>query len=486
MNELAKRFAETTQPRVERLLLTALGGILLGCFVLLIVQLPQKFIYFLVGGPVILLVAIASGRFKRFFQGLLIFIIPLNYSTHFFRRPYKFDTTTGLDFSPLDIILIVLYAIWIYELVFKKSNRIHFLPKFTIPAFCLVGISALSMIPAADPYLTLFATVRIFKAVLLAFYIANHFQSKKDISFALVLLLGGLFLQSMIAFSQKWLGISLGLHLFGEYREMLTVPLAGDYNVDVSRVGGTIGHPNGLAKYVELLLPLTVVMLFTEIKLKTKLVAGLIFVCAFVVLLLTLSRGGWTCFAGSIVLVFLLIFRARLISLRSLFVIAVVIVLLGSAMVSFSGMVQARLISDDYGAARGRIPLNRLAFAVIRANPYLGVGNLNLWKVRYLYNPNLVGMKAEQVIHNAYLAVAAEMGIPGLLIFIWLLASIFLQGLGNLKKKDTFLICVSIGILGGMAALWAHWLVDPAYIGREAFLWVLVGLLLASKKAPVK
>jgi len=433
MNELAKRFAETTQPRVERLLLTALGGILLGCFVLLIVQLPQKFIYFLVGGPVILLVAIASGRFKRFFQGLLIFIIPLNYSTHFFRRPYKFDTTTGLDFSPLDIILIVLYAIWIYELVFKKSNRIHFLPKFTIPAFCLVGISALSMIPAADPYLTLFATVRIFKAVLLAFYIANHFQSKKDISFALVLLLGGLFLQ-----------------------------------------------------YVELLLPLTVVMLFTEIKLKTKLVAGLIFVCAFVVLLLTLSRGGWTCFAGSIVLVFLLIFRARLISLRSLFVIAVVIVLLGSAMVSFSGMVQARLISDDYGAARGRIPLNRLAFAVIRANPYLGVGNLNLWKVRYLYNPNLVGMKAEQVIHNAYLAVAAEMGIPGLLIFIWLLASIFLQGLGNLKKKDTFLICVSIGILGGMAALWAHWLVDPAYIGREAFLWVLVGLLLASKKAPVK
>lgn len=458
--------------------MAALGGVILGLFVLLIFQFPLKFTYYLIAGPVILFIATVSGRFKRFFQGMMIFIIPINFATHFFRRPYEFGSG-GLDFSPLDIILIVLYAIWMYELLIKRNTRLHFFPKITIPVLSLVAISALSMIKAQDPYLTLFETIRILKVFSLFFYVANNIRSKKDISIVLVLLLGGLLMQSLIAFSQKWLGMSLGLELFGEYEELGSFTF--DYYLMVARVGGTLGHANNLARYVGLLIPLSVTLLFAEIKLRYKLASALVFICAFITMLLTLSRGGWVCFAGSIVLAFMLIFRAKLIRMRTLVAISVVVVIFASITMGFSGLITSRLFGDDYGSAEGRIPLNKVAFSIIRAHPFLGVGVKNAWKVMHLYNPNLEPIPAERV-HNAYLLSAAETGIPGLFIFLWVLISIFMQGLRNLKKKDVFHNCVNIGILAGMASSWILWLLYPVYIGGVTVFWVLVGLLLASSK----
>ncbi len=475
MRGLARRFGETTQPKIERAFFIALGGIVLGYFVLLVFQLPLKFTYYFVAGPVILFVALLTGHFKRFFQGLLIFIIPVNYSTHFFRRPYLFGTT-GLAFSPLDIVLILLYIIWLYELFVKRSATFHFFPRITVPAFVLVGISGLTMVVARDPYLSLFETVLLVKVVLLYLYVANHIRSRKDINFILVLLLVGMFLQSILAFAQRWLGVSLGLHLFGEYKEVTVFTL--DYYLATARVGGTIGHPNNLAKYVELLVPLSMALWFTNMKMRYKLASGVAFVCAFIVILLTLSRGGWVCFAGSIVLFFILIFRARLISLQTLVTIAVLVFIFASVGLAFSGLVQSRLFGDDYGAAYSRIPLNKIALSVVKAHPLLGVGVKNYWMVMHQYNPNLQDIIVN-VVHNAYLLKAAEMGIPGLLIFLWLLAAIFLQGLRNLKTTDIFFAPISIGLVSGMAALWAHWLVDPGYLGRVVVLWVLVGLLTA-------
>jgi O-antigen ligase len=480
MNGLTRRYQNTSRFQIDKTLALALGGVLLGVFVLSIFKLPQKFTYFLIAGPIILLIAILSGRFKRFFQGVLIFIIPLNYSTHFFRRPYKFGTTTGLDLSPLDIVLFVLYAVWIYELIFKKDARVNFFPKITIPIFCFIGVSALSMIKAPDPYLALYATVRAVKGGLLFLYIANHFQSKKDLSFILILLLIGLFIQSMIAFSQRWLGISLGLEFFGEYREQSVLTLTHDYYLTVARVGGTIGHPNNLAKYVELLVPIAMVMLFTDIRAKYKLASGLIFVCGFIVLLLTLSRGGWVCFAGSVLLVLFFIFKARLISLRTLVGVAVAGILFASVFLAFSGMIQSRLFGDDYGAAQSRIPLNRIAYSAIRTNPLLGVGNQNLWSVLYLHNPNLETTKSEQMVHNAYLLRAAETGILGLLTFLWLLAAIIWQGIANLRTRDIFLACFNIGCIAGLAAFFAHWLVAFGYLGDWPIVWIMMGMIAAS------
>jgi O-antigen ligase len=464
----------------ERFFLPLLLGLIFGFFVLSIFRLPMKFTYYFIAGPIILFVAIISGNLKRFFQGILIFIIPINYATHFFRREYEFGGGGGLSFSPLDIVLIVLYGIWLYELIFRKASReVHFFPRVAVPALVLVAYSFFSMIPAQDPYMVLFENINVLRAIFLFIYIGNHVRTRKDLNRVVFILLLSLFLQSVVAMAQRWLGISLGLQLFGEYAEVYTFKL--DYYLTTARVGGTIGHPNALAKYVEMLIPLSMVLLFTRIRSKYKIMSMITFVAALVVLLLTLSRGGWVCFTGSIALVLLLIFRARLISLRTLVAILLIGVIFAGVGAGFSGMVQSRLFGDDYGAAKGRMPLNRIAINVIRHHPIFGVGLKNYGKVMHLYNPNIERMRTNMV-HNAYLLIAAEAGIPGLLLMLWLLGAILKMGLENInRKQDVFLKSLNIGIVAGLAALLAHWLVDIGYIGRFAVFWVLAGLLAASQ-----
>ena len=463
----------------ERFFLPLLMGLIFGLFVLTIFKLPMKFTYYFIAGPIILFIAIISGNFKRFFQGILLFIIPINYATHFFRREYEFGGGGGLSFSPLDIVLILLYGIWLYELIFRKTSRsIRFFPRIAVPALVLVAYSFLSMFPAQDPYMVLFENINVLRSIFLFLYIGNHVKTRKDLNQVVFILLLSLFLQSAVAMAQRWLGISLGLQLFGEYAELRTFTL--DYYLKTARVGGTIGHPNALAKYVEMLIPLSMVLLFTRLRVKYKVMSMITFMAALVVLLLTMSRGGWVCFAGSIVLVLLLIFRARLISLRTLVAILLIGVIFAGVGAGFSGLVQSRLFGDDYGAARGRMPLNRIAVNVINHHPVLGVGVKNYGKVMHLYNPNIERMRTNMV-HNAYLLTAAETGIPGLLLMLWLLVAVLKLGIQNVKrKKDIFLKSLNIGIVAGLAALWAHWLVDIGYLGRFSVLWVLIGLIAAT------
>jgi O-antigen ligase len=479
MNGLDRRFGHIARFDYTRSFFLILVGTFLGLLVLAIFKLPSKFIYYMLGGPVLLFIAILTGRFKRFFQGALIFIIPINLAHNFFKRPMEFGGGGGIAVSPLDITLVVLYAIWIYEIFIKKSGTVNFFPRITIPALGLLGLCLLNMISCPDPYLALFEAFSILKSIMLFLYIANHIQSKRDVSFFLVFLLVGLFLQSIFAFAQRWLGIPLGLHIFGEYKELGTFTL--DYYLRTSRVGGTIGHANGLAKYVELLAPICVALLFTGIKLKYKMASSLIFICAFIVLLLTLSRGGWVCFMGSMMLILLLIFRAKLISLQTLVAIVAVAIIFAGVMLSFSGLITSRLFGGDYGSAESRIPAAKIAVSIIRAHPLLGVGVRHYNSAARLYNPILREMRVK-IVHNAYLQMAAEMGIPALLVFLWLIGAVFRQGLRNLKSRDIFLMSVSIGLLAGLSALWAHWLVDHAWIGRESLMWVLIGLTAAVGK----
>jgi O-antigen ligase len=483
MNTLAKSYLGTAQRKTEWLLWPLLAGAVFGVFVLYIFELPTKFIYYFLGGPAILLAAILSGNLKKFFQGALIFIIPINFAHNFFKRPLAYGGGGGLAVSPLDIVLAVLYLIWLYEVFVEKSRTVSFFPKLTVPILLWTGITLMNMFVAPDPYLSLFEAFQIVKAFLLFLYIANHFQNKKGITYVLIFLLVGLFLQSMISFAQRWLGVSLGLHLFGEYKELGEFTL--DFYMRTSRVGGTIGHANNLAKYVEQLIPLCMVLLFTKIRFRYKLLSGVLFVCAFIVLLLTLSRGGWVCFVGSIFLVLLLVLKAKIISMQTLVAIVVLALLFGIVMLSFSGLITSRLFGGDYGSAESRIPAAKIAFSVISANPLLGVGVRSYHEVVHLYNPLVKEMRVK-LVHNAYLQMAAEKGIPGLLIFLWLLIAIIRQMLRNLKSSDVFVVAVNIGLVAGLAALWAHWLVDIAWPGRVAEMWVLIGLIAASGAIPGK
>jgi O-antigen ligase len=168
--------------------------------------------------------------------------------------------------------------------------------------------------------------------------------------------------------------------------------------------------------------------------------------------------------------------------MRTLLAIAIVAVVIAGVGLSFFVLLESRLLTDPSGkAVEDRISQSHRALLSIRAHPLLGVGSKNYAKVQHLYSPLLRHVGLIQ-LHNTYLITAAEMGIPGLIILLWLLSSLFLQGLRNLRTNEIFLAYINIGLLAGMVARWIFWMPQPSWVGEEVIFWVLAGLVMASKR----
>lgn len=84
--------------------------------------------------------------------------------------------------------------------------------------------------------------------------------------------------------------------------------------------------------------------------------------------------------------------------------------------------------------------------------------------------------------HNIFLYLALHIGIPGLLIFGWLYASIMVKTIGESRMADHWLEKIILcGIGGGMVGLAVRLQFDQMFVGTLAiFFWVLVALAVLS------
>ena len=125
-----------------------------------------------------------------------------------------------------------------------------------------------------------------------------------------------------------------------------------------------------------------------------------------------------------------------------------------------------------------RMRMIRIAFTIMQSNPVLGVGLFN-----YEYHSYNI-FSFWQPVHNTYLRLATETGIPGGLLFLWLLFTIFREAYQALELKDKLLNLVGMGIFCGFTAFCVAILFGPQYQHyRHKFLfWVLAGLAVSLKR----
>ena len=131
--------------------------------------------------------------------------------------------------------------------------------------------------------------------------------------------------------------------------------------------------------------------------------------------------------------------------------------------------------SLDKSAAR-RLMAWDAALRIIRDEPLFGVGYGLFPVVSTNYNPELKGMDA----HNTYLLLAAEMGLPALFTFLWILGLVSSETLRLYRgAPDRFLRGVALGFAGGLAGLVVVCMFGSRITSFEifAYFWILAALV---------
>jgi O-antigen ligase len=246
------------------------------------------------------------------------------------------------------------------------------------------------------------------------------------------------------------------------------------------RVTSFLSHPNALAGYLNLVLPLAL-GIYQFGKNQWRKLAGLTLGLGLVALICTQSLGGLMAFASVVALAifcFVESWRKR------------VLLLLSVAMIAF-GFYMAREILNPFHAgeafgydAAGRVLLWNVAWDLFAHSPIMGVGwgNFVTLYADYLHlswlEPDVVD------VNNLYLQFLAETGILGIVTFLSLVFISAKEAWRQWRSAGTWVTrALSFGVLGAILSVLVHGLVDSLFRVSAQFgtlFWTLLALLVAN------
>lgn len=243
----------------------------------------------------------------------------------------------------------------------------------------------------------------------------------------------------------------------------------------MKRISSSFVHPNDFGVY---LLVVCSVFLSQTLSRSEALRKKILFLPALAVsalaLFLTKSRGAWLSFVAAVM---------ALGALKSkkvvLFFVAVLITL-----AVFAPPSMRERISSGFDITRGttweRLQLWKGTIEMIKIHPVLGFG-VNTYSRNFpQYMPE--GYTDARYAHNCYLHMAAETGVPGVLIFLAFLLSVFIRAAGGISvmrpgmRKD-----LATGLFAGTLGFAINSAVDTHLysVTLATFFYVLLGYCLA-------
>ncbi len=239
-------------------------------------------------------------------------------------------------------------------------------------------------------------------------------------------------------------------------------------------VGGFFGNPNDLATSLDLLLPLAVALALISDGLKRM----LYFACAAVLtagVIVTFSRGG---FLGLLAMGGVLLWKAgRQNRASTALAFAVMFGVFVLALPSgYAGRITSmfNIGEDPTGSSQARRDLLDRSVSVAAHHPIvgIGIGNFHIYSIH------------EQVAHNSYLEIAAELGLAGLVAYLLLIlaplrslrrieretdvqdSSLVVKDPGGTRRHESH--CLSIAM---QAALFAY--IVCSFFGSIQYQWFL-------------
>ncbi len=307
-----------------------------------------------------------------------------------------------------------------------------------------------------------FGLVHLFRAILVFVFVMTRVTTRKDVIALTTGLMIGLGFQALIGVWQWQIG-------------PVSLPFINITNT--WRSTGTVGPANAFGCYIAALAPMAIrVGMFTKMKFKW-LWLGIAVLCMGS-LFASFTRGAWLSFAVSMAFFVAIDFKKKKLKRQQKMVlIAFSLVGLIFMSVKYGHVIAGRMegaeeaIVSDKKHSRMGLALN--AMEIVNEHQLFGVGLNNY---RYHSDEDIQGTR---IVHNAYLLIMAQQGIPGFILFIILHLVIFLSGLRILKIRDPILYHIGSACLTGMASMLIYHMIAPDYRLVPVLLqhWRLLGMI---------
>lgn len=326
-----------------------------------------------------------------------------------------------ISISLTQIFLFLSLVFWLIAL-FQKKAHLSF-PSFFWP---LIGYAALSLISSffsvnAETSLKDSRELLLYLIVPIAY---AGFSKEKEISRANLALLASAYLSTLYSFFYFFFKASPG-----------------------ERIKGFMGHYMTQAGLLLLFCSVALSMVFFS-RNKIKFLWGLGFLFALFALTLTQTRSAWIGMVVASTLILLLYKPKTLI---------IVPVALGLFFLASPQHIKKRalsIFSSRSYSNRMRVEYTKAGIKIIRDFPLFGTGPDTVDMV--FQNPKY-GLSEEAKrnvhLHNNFIQIAAERGIPTLLVWLIFLGWIFISLFGLLKNKDPSLYPLTVAALTALFAL---------------------------------
>lgn len=261
-------------------------------------------------------------------------------------------------------------------------------------------------------------------------------------------------------------------------------------SLEKARVGGIVDQPNMLAAFFNyyMFIPFG----FFIMNMSKIMYWGLLipFLLQFRGIMVTFSRGGYLAFA--LALYAITFFRSRILFLLLLAAtgLAVLNPMLLPAGIRYR-MGQTLEHKSSYStevefeeenlesSSRTRVEIWKAGLQIVKDYPMWGVG-YGLFQAALSH----YWEGGERDAHNTYLIIAAEMGIPALIVFLWLIWIIFWHTWHLYRKtKDPYTKALTLGYLGGIFGLLMSNMFGSRLDSQEvaSYFWILAALIMRLK-----
>jgi O-antigen ligase len=363
----------------------------------------------------------------------------------------------GIYLMAADLPLIVLYLCWFFDWRRGASEPQRRSNKYIYLLIPFLLVSGLSVAWSAQPLWAVCEWLRWFKVFLILLYAVKRLR-REDIPICAWAMAGSASLESLLAVLQSVKHSNLGLDKLGVFGAGGAQAVTQDLQTGGSLFRGSAltGHPNFLASYLLLSLPMLALIALVEKSPWKKALWYGAFLLSLAGLVSTMSRAAWVSFLIAATLAFFVSIGLSLMPIKR----AAILLLAGLAIAGVAGLSMADLIRERFRADwneswKLRVELNEAAIDIAHDHLIGGVGLNNFTVYFPQYDPHMADTMMQiddmlTVVHNVYLLVWVEVGTVGFAAYALFFLGVFWLGGKSLNGMTMQNRALALGILAGV------------------------------------